>query len=109
MSKPAEASAPYLGSSCISIKGDFPGLSKRCFGTIGSYQYNTDLPLSSCTTPAGATDLIAIFIDALEVAVCIGVCACCQAMPAPALAAAMAIAPKIIGKFFMVSYLLLCI
>src|ERR1700686_4968501 len=30
----------YFGIICMSMKGDFPGLSKRWLGTIGSYQYN---------------------------------------------------------------------
>ena len=31
-------SSAYLGTSSMSMKGDLPGLSKRCDGTIGSYQ-----------------------------------------------------------------------
>ena len=40
----AEASPPssaYLGTSSMSMKGDLPGLSNFCMGTIGSYQYST--------------------------------------------------------------------
>ena len=32
------ASPPYLGTNCMSMNGDLPGWSKRCVGTIGSYQ-----------------------------------------------------------------------
>src|SRR5258708_13070922 len=34
----------YFGTSCISMKGDLPGLSNFCPGTIGSYQYRTFFP-----------------------------------------------------------------
>jgi hypothetical protein len=34
----AVSSSAYLGTSCMSMKGDLPGLSNFCPGTIGSYQ-----------------------------------------------------------------------
>ena len=34
----AGVSSAYLGTSCMSMKGDLPGFSKRCCGYIGSYQ-----------------------------------------------------------------------
>ena len=37
---PALASSAYFGTSCMSINGDLPGLSKCWSGTIGSYQYS---------------------------------------------------------------------
>lgn len=33
-------SSAYLGTSSMSMNGDLPGLSKRCCGNIGSYQYS---------------------------------------------------------------------
>lgn len=37
----AAAAEPNLGTNCISMNGDLPGLSKCFSGTIGSYQYCT--------------------------------------------------------------------
>mmetsp|Transcript_53133 Transcript_53133/g.124327 ORF Transcript_53133/g.124327 Transcript_53133/m.124327 type:complete len:228 (+) Transcript_53133:1166-1849(+) len=36
---PEGASSAYLGTSCMSMNGDLPGLSNFCCGTMGSYQY----------------------------------------------------------------------
>src|SRR5882757_7179792 len=38
VSEAAGAFAPHFGTSCMSMNGDLPGLSKRWFGTMGSYQ-----------------------------------------------------------------------
>src|SRR3546814_10653453 len=35
------ASSAYFGTSCMSMNGDLPGLSKCLSGRIGSYQYRT--------------------------------------------------------------------
>ena len=41
MRTPADAAlSAILGTSCMSMKGDLPGLSKCWSGTIGSYQYS---------------------------------------------------------------------
>ena len=34
----ASPSSAYLGTSCMSMNGDLPGLSNFCVGCIGSYQ-----------------------------------------------------------------------
>ena len=36
----AASSSAYLGTSCMSMKGDLPGLSNFCCGYMGSYQYS---------------------------------------------------------------------
>ena len=36
----ADVTSAYLGTSCMSMNGDLPGLSKCWSGTIGSYQYS---------------------------------------------------------------------
>ena len=38
LTPPPATSSAYFGTSCMSMKGDLPGLSKCCCGTIGSYQ-----------------------------------------------------------------------
>src|ERR1700686_4769407 len=42
----------YLGTNCISMNGDLPGLSKCSPGCIGSYQYCGLLSAGAVATPA---------------------------------------------------------
>src|SRR5262249_3505305 len=42
----------YFGTSCMSMYGDFPGASKCCCGTMGSYQYKTFLSLGAAAVAA---------------------------------------------------------
>src|SRR5207248_11565709 len=42
----------YIGTSCMSMNGDLPGLSNFCPGTIGSCQYRTFLPVLGSMSPA---------------------------------------------------------
>ena len=42
----------YIGTSIMSMNGDFPGLSNFWPGTIGSCQYSTFLPVAGSTSPA---------------------------------------------------------
>ena len=51
---PASLALPpsaYIGTSCISMYGDLPGLSNFWPGTIGSCQYSTFLPVAGSTSP----------------------------------------------------------
>src|SRR3546814_20318744 len=49
------ASSAYFGTSCMSMNGDLPGLSKCLSGRIGSYQYRTSR--SPCGSASAAPSM----------------------------------------------------